>query len=44
MCIGVLLAQMSVWGCWVPWHWSYKQLYAVMWALEIEPGPLELIL
>lgn len=21
-----------------PWDWSYKQLTATMWALELEPG------
>ena len=27
---------MSVWGCWVPWNWSYRQLWAAMWMLGIE--------
>jgi len=26
-----------VWGCQIPWHWSYRQLWAAMWVLEIEP-------
>ena len=26
MCIGVLPAWISVWGCWVPRNWSCRQL------------------
>lgn len=25
-------------GCWVPWHWSYGWLGAIMWVLRIEAG------
>lgn len=34
MCIGVLFS----WRCWVPQNWSYRQLWAAVWVLEIESG------
>jgi hypothetical protein len=39
MCFGVLASCMSVWGCWIPKHWSYRQLWDAMWMLGTEPGP-----
>ena len=38
MCISVLPSCVSVWGCQIPWNWSYRQLWAAMWMLGIEPG------
>jgi hypothetical protein len=26
---------------WIPWSWSYRQLWGLMWVLESNPGPLE---
>ena len=26
-----------VWGCQIPWNWNYRQLWAAMWVLGIEP-------
>ena len=37
ICIGVLPACMSVWGCQVLWNRSYGCLWAAMWMLGIEP-------
>jgi len=38
MYTGVWLACISVWRCQIPWDWSYRQLWAAMWLLGIEPG------
>ena len=35
MCTGVLPVCMSVWRCQIPWNW--RQLWAAMWVLGIEP-------
>lgn len=32
-------ACVSVWGCVIPWNWSYKRVWAALWLLGIEPGP-----
>ena len=41
MCIGVLLACTSMWGCQIPWNWNYRQLQghrpSAMSGLGIEP-------
>lgn len=37
MCIGVCLCVWSVWGCQNPCKRIYKQLWAIMWLLEIDP-------
>lgn len=29
---------MPVWGYWILWNWSYKQLWAVMWVWDTEPS------
>ena len=26
------------WGCQIPWNWTYRQVWAAMWVLGIEPG------
>ena len=41
MCIGVLPSCMSGWRYKVPWNWTYRQLWASMWLLGIEPCPPE---
>jgi hypothetical protein len=41
MYIGVLPACLSVWGHQILWNWSYRQVWAAMWVLELNPGPLE---
>ena len=38
MTLSVLPAWTSVWGCWVLWYWSYRQVWAAMWVLGMEPG------
>jgi hypothetical protein len=41
MCAGVLPVFMSVWGCQIPWIWSYKQVWAANWVLETKPTSFE---
>lgn len=38
MGIGVLHVCVSVWGCQLPWNWSYRQPY---WCWELNSGPRE---
>ena len=35
--MGILFARMPLWRSWISWNWSYRQLWAVMWMLGIEP-------
>lgn len=37
MCIGVLPTSMCLWVWQISLNWSYRQLWTVMWLLEIEP-------
>ena len=37
MYIGILPACKTVWGCQMSWNWSYRQLWAAMDMLGIEP-------
>ena len=39
MCNCVLPACMYMCRCQVSWNWSYRQLWAAMWVLGMEPGP-----
>jgi hypothetical protein len=45
MCMSVLPACMSVYhvheDCQIPWDWSYRRLWAAVWVLGMNPGPLE---
>ena len=37
-CFCFCFACMSVWGCQITWHHSYRHLWTAMWILETEPG------
>lgn len=35
VCTGALLLVRK--GCWMPWNWSYRELWAVVWVLRTKP-------
>lgn len=37
MCMGVLPARVSDWGCQIPWNWSHRPFWAVTCMPGIEP-------
>jgi hypothetical protein len=41
MHIGILPTVSYVWLCQISWNWSYRQLWAAVWVLGIEPGSFE---
>lgn len=40
LCVCLVLKDARI-GCQIPWNWSYRQLWAATWVLQINLGPLK---
>ena len=40
ICLSTVPSEARRWP-WIPWNWSYRQMWSAFWYLELNPGPLK---